>query len=59
MRQEQRMVVAEREVNSSAECATVFRRWAFQWVLQLDYELRARSALADLARACVGVTSPT
>ena len=34
MRQEQRMVVAEREVNSSAECATVFRRWAFQWVLQ-------------------------
>ena len=40
MRQEQRMVVAEREVNSSAECATVFRRWAFQWVLQ-NYELRA------------------
>ena len=26
MRQEQRMVVAEREVNSSAECATLFRR---------------------------------
>ena len=43
MRQEQRMVVAEREVNSSAECATVFRRWAFQWVLQNDYELRAHT----------------